>query len=330
MVRRRVAAGVAVVLLILIVLLINGCLKSQRQQSLKDYNRDVSQLAQESDAQVSHPLFSALTDAASKSALDVQEQIDQLLIQAREIAKRANDLSVPGEMAGAQRDLLLALDLRVEGMTKVAALVPTALGGQGKQASTQIAGDMEIFLASDVIYSQRVAPLIQQTLAANGIQGLSTAATRFLPNLGWLEPTTTLSRITGQAASSSQSGETISGHHGSALKGVSVGANTLEPEPALNHINSGSNPTFAVQVEDAGEFPETNVKVDITVTAGGKQFKATHVINKTEPAKTVNVEIPVTGVPLGVAAKVEAQVEPVPGETNHEDTKDTYVAIFGG
>ncbi len=330
MVRRRVAAGVAVVLLILIVLLINGCLKSQRQQSLKDYNRDVSQLAQESDAQVSHPLFSALTNAASKSALDVQEQIDQLLIQAREIAKRANDLSVPGEMAGAQRDLLLALDLRVEGMTKVAALVPTALGGQGKQASTQIAGDMEIFLASDVIYSQRVAPLIQQTLAANDIQGLSTASTRFLPNLGWLEPTTTLSRITGQAASSSQGGETVSGHHGSALKGVSVGANTLEPEPALNHINSGSNPTFAVQVEDAGEFPETNVKVDITVTAGGKQFKATHVINKTEPAKTVNVEIPVTGVPLGVAAKVEAQVEPVPGETNHEDTKDTYVAIFGG
>jgi hypothetical protein len=330
MVRRRVAAGVAVVLLILIVLLINGCLKSQRQQSLKDYNRDVSQLAQESDAQVSHPLFSALTNAASKSALDVQEQIDQLLIQAREIAKRANDLSVPGEMAGAQRDLLLALDLRVEGMTKVAALVPTALGGQGKQASTQIAGDMEIFLASDVIYSQRVAPLIQQTLAANDIQGLSTASTRFLPNLGWLEPTTTLSRITGQAASSSQGGETVSGHHGSALKGVSVGANTLEPEPALNHINSGSNPTFAVQVEDAGEFPETNVKVDITVTAGGKQFKATHVINKTEPAKTVNVEIPVTGVPLGVAAKVEAQVEPVPSETNHEDTKDTYVAIFGG
>ena len=35
-------------------------------------------------------------------------------------------------------------------MTKIAALVPTALGGKSKQASTQIAGDMEIFLASDV------------------------------------------------------------------------------------------------------------------------------------------------------------------------------------
>ena len=108
-------------------------------------------------------------------------------------------------MTGAQRDLLLALDFRAEGVAKVASLVRTALGGQAKQASTLIAGDMEIFLASDVIYSQRVAPLIQQTLAANGIQGQSTAPSRFLPNLGWLEPTTVYARLTGQPAGSSTS-----------------------------------------------------------------------------------------------------------------------------
>jgi hypothetical protein len=65
------------------------------------------------------------------------------------------------------------------------------------------------------------------------------------------------------------------------------------------------------------------------VTAAGKQYKATHVIDKTEPGKTVDAEIPVTGIPIGVAAKIEVQVEPVPGETNHEGTKNTYLAIFG-
>ena len=270
MVRRRVAAGVAVVLLIVIVLVVNGCLKSQQQQALRDYNRNVSQLAQESDEQVSRPLFSALAGAGGKSALSVEVQIDQLRIQAQSLATRAKGLSVPGDMAAAQRDLLLALDLRVEGLTKVAALVPTALGGQGKQASTQIAGDMEIFLASDVIYSQRVAPLIQQTLASNGIHGLSTASSRFLPNLGWLEPTSAISRITGQGASSAKNGAVTPGNHGHALKGVSVGTNTLEAEPALNHISGGSSPTFTVMVENSGEFPETNVKVDVTVTAGGQ------------------------------------------------------------
>ena len=84
-------------------------------------------------------------------------------------------------MSGAQRDLLLALDFRTEGVAKVASLVRTALGGQAKQASTLIAGDMEIFLASDVIYSQRVAPLIQQTLTSNGIQGQSTTPATSCP-----------------------------------------------------------------------------------------------------------------------------------------------------
>ncbi len=136
----------------------------------------MSRIAQESEQQVSKPFFSELTDANSKSALDVENQLDQLHIQAQSQASAAKGLSVPGAMTGAQRDLLLALDFRAEGVAKVASLVRTALGGQAKQASTLIAGDMEIFLASDVIYSQRVAPLIQQTLSDNGIQGQSTAS----------------------------------------------------------------------------------------------------------------------------------------------------------
>jgi hypothetical protein len=328
MVRRRIAAGVAVVLLIVIVLVINGCLKSQKQQSLKDYNRSVAALAQESVSQVAQPLFAALTNAGSKSALDVEVQIDQLRIQAQNMASRAKGLSVPGEMAEAQRDLLLAFDFRVEGMTKIAALVPTALGGQGKQASTEIAGDMEIFLASDVIYSQRVAPLIQQELAAAGIHELTTPPSHFLPNIGWLEPSTVLTRVTGQTASSSQTGQTVTGNHGSALIGVAVGTNTLAPEPTINHITGGGSPTFTVTVENSGEFQETNVKVDITVTAGGKQYKASHVIDKTEPGKKVNVEIPVTGIPLGVAAKIQVNIEGVPGENDLENNKGTFLGIF--
>jgi hypothetical protein len=328
MVRRLVAAGIAIVVFIVLVLLISGCLKSAKVQSLRDYNREVTQLASESETQVSHPLFSALAGAGSKSALDVEVQVDQLRIKAQSIATHAKELSVPGEMVGAQRDFLLTLDFRVEGITKIAALLPTALGGQRKEATEKIAGDMELFLASDVIYSQRVVPLIQQTLVSNGIHGLGTATSRFLANIGWLDPTMALSRITGQSAAASQTG-IAPGNHGDGLVSVSVGANTLEAEPALNHISGGSNPTFTVTVEDAGENTETNVKVDVTVTAGGKQFKASHTINQIQRGQKANVEIPIGGVPLGVAAKIEAYVEPVPGETELENNKKTYLAIFG-
>ncbi len=327
MVRRRIAAGVGVVLLIIIILLINGCLKGQKTDALKSYNHEVSLLAQEFDEHVSRPLFSALSGAGGKSALNVEVQVDQLRVQAQELAKRVKALSAPGGLADAQRDLLLAFDLRTEAVTKVAALTPTALGGQGKQAIGQIAGDMEIFLASDVLYSQRVAPLIQQELKEGGVEGLTTAPSRSLPNIGWLEPTTVENRITGKSSGSTQS-ETVTGNHGSALKGVSVGATALESEPALNHVSGGSNPTFTVQVENSGEATEHNVKVDITVTAGGKQFKASHAIEKTEPGKTVSVDIPVTGVPLGSAAKIETSIEGVPGENDLENNKQTYLAIF--
>jgi hypothetical protein len=326
MVRRRIAAGVGVLLLIVIILVINSCVKGQNAQALKDYNHNVGVIVQEYDEHVSGPLFSSLTGAGGKSALNVEVQIDQLRIQAQNLDTRVKGLSVPGSMASAQRGLLLAFGLRVEAVTKIAALVPTALGGQGKQADTQIAGDMEIFLASDVLYSQRVAPLIGEALNSAGIHGLTTAPSRSLPNIGWLEPTTVTSRISGQATTAN--GQIAAGTHGSSLLGVSVGTNKLAPEPELNHVSGGSNPTFTVEVEDAGTNPETNVKVNVVVTAGGKQFKASHVIEKTEPGKTVSVDIPVTGIPLGEAAKVETKVEPVPGETNAENNKGTFLAVF--
>jgi hypothetical protein len=329
MVRRRVAAAVGVVLLIVIVLVVNGCLKGQKKQALESYNRDVNRITQESDQQVSQPFFAALANANSKSALDVEVQLDQLHILAQNQAASAKGLSAPSSMSGAQRNLLLALNLRAEGVAKVASLVRTALGGQAKQASTPIAGDMEIFLASDVLYSQRIVPLIQETLTGSGVQGQSTSPSSFLPNLGWLEPATVLARLTGQPVSSSQSGQIAPGTHGSALLGVSVGTNALQPEPTLNHVSGGANPTFTAIVEDAGSNPETDVKVNVTITAGGKQYKASHTINSTQPGTKSNVDIPVTGVPLEVASKIEVSVEPVPGETNTENNKASFIAIFG-
>jgi len=327
MVRRRVAAGAAVVLLIIIVLIINGCLKSQKQQSLKDYNHSVSEIARESDTQVSKPLFTALSGAAGKSAIDVQVQVNQLRVEAQKLASRAKELSVPGEMKGAQQNLLSAMNFRVEGITKIAALLPAALGGQGKQVDPKIAGNMEIFLASDVIYSQRVAPLIQESLRSNGIDA-PTQSSRFLPNLGWLEPATVEARLGGKSTTGTE-GAVAPGTHGSALIGTAVGTTTLEPEPTLNHVPGGGSPTFTVTVENTGENQETNVKVDVAVTTAGKQLTGSHVVNSTQPGSKVNVEIPINGVPVGQASKVQVTVEPVPGEASTENNTSTYLAIFG-
>ncbi len=332
MVRRRVAAGVGVVVLVVIVLLIDGCLKSGTEEALRTYNREAGQLVQASDSQVSTPLFTALSGASSASPLAVEEQVDQLRAQAQSQAAQARALSVPGAMAAAQRNLTLVLDLREEALAKIAGLVRTALSGQSQsqQASKEIAGAGEMLLASDVVYSQRVAPLIQQELAADGVHGESTASTQSLPNLGWLDPSTVQQRLTGKSSSSSQSGPIAPGTHGSALTGVSVGSTTLQPEVTgtVNHLATGPAPTFTVAVEDSGSNSETDVGVEVTVTAGGKQYKHTQTIPRTEPGVTAKANVPVEGVPLETAASVKVYVLPVPGETNLENNKGSYLAVF--
>lgn len=328
LVRRRIAAGVGVLLLIVIVLIVNGCLKSGKEQALKDYNHNVGLIVSESVSQVSHPLFAALSSASSKTPLQVETQIAPLISEAKSQASRAKGLSVPGGMGGAQGDLLLVLDLRTEGVEKVSKKLRTALGSQSKQASTEIAGDMESFLASDVIYSQRVAPLIQQTLTSAGIHEQTPATNNFLPNLGWLEPETVAARLTGKGSSSTTNGAVAPGTHGHSITGVSVGATTLQPAPAVSHVSGGANPTFTVMVENGGSNAETNVKVEVTVTSGGKQIKGSHVVNKTEPGSTVPVDIPVVGVALNAASSVTVNVQPVPGETNTENNKGTFDVVF--
>jgi hypothetical protein len=328
MVRRRIAAGVGVVALIVIVLVIDGCLKSGREEALKTYNREVGQLVGESDQQVSGPLFTALAGAAGEPPLNVETKVNELREVAQKQAEQAKRLSVPSEMQAAQRNFTLALDLREEALGKIATLVRQALGGQGKQASTLIAGAMEMLLASDVVYSQRVAPLIQQALAEGGIHELSTAGTQFLANLGWLEPATVEQRLTGKSSGSAQSSQVAPGTHGSALKGVSVGSTALEASPAVNHLSAGANPKFTVMVEDSGSNSETDVKVEVAVTSGDKQYKSARTIAKTEPGVTSNVEVPVEGVPQG-AARISVYVQPVPGETNVENNKGSYLAVFG-
>jgi len=328
LVRRRIAAGVGVALLIVIALLIDGCLKSGKEQALKTYNTRAAGIVRESDEQVSHPFFAALAGAAGKTPLQVEQQLHGLREVAEGQAATAKGLSVPGEMTSAQRYLLLALDLRAEGVSKIAGLAQTALGSQNKQAFTEIAGDMENFLSSDVVYSQRVAPLIQQELSGAGISEQTPSSSSFLPNLGWLDPSTVQARMTGGGSSSSSSSTIAPGTHGHALTGVSVGPTTLQPAPAVNHVSGGANPTFTVQVENSGSNAETNVKVEVTVTSGGVKHKGLHVINKTEPGKTVPVDVPVEGVTRNVASQVLAYIQPVPGESNTENNKQTYDVVF--
>ncbi|MHB8490850.1 MAG: hypothetical protein ACYDA6_01370, partial [Solirubrobacteraceae bacterium] len=195
-VRRRVLAGVGVLALIVVVLLIASLVGGGNQEAIETYNRSVSAIARESSEQVGTPLFEAIAGARGEQGENVTQRINELAREAEMEESKASKLTVPTGMAQAQRNLLLVLDLRLEGIAKIQAHIGEALSAQSTstEAYKQLAGAMEIFLTSDVVYSQRVAPFIQEALSANGAGGQTTSASQFLPNLGWLETSTLAAR----------------------------------------------------------------------------------------------------------------------------------------
>src|SRR5215213_8571793 len=165
--RRALAIGGLIVLLIVLFLAVRSCASSRKENALKDYNREVSSIVRESDTQVGAPFFELLGQAGEESPQDLQTNISGYRVQAEAQLKQARSLDVPGEMKGAQQALLMALEFRRDGLGFIAERIRTALGDEGDTANKavrEIAGQMQVFLTSDVLYQARSVPFIKRAL----------------------------------------------------------------------------------------------------------------------------------------------------------------------
>jgi hypothetical protein len=326
---------------VLIVVLVHGCLNSQKIAGLKDYNRNVRAIVQQSDDEVGKQLFTQLAGAASRQAAtgqsSVQDSLNQLNIAAGEQLSHAQSLDVPDEMKQAQNALVLSLSLRHDAITKIAQLIQQALGSQAAgDAVNQIAGQMRALDASEVLYSQRVAAYIIKALKQNGIAVGSAGEqvlldSNFLPNLSWTDPTYVATQIGASAASTGQAnGKPAPGTHGHQLDSVSVGSNTLSSGGVANHIPASPAPVFTVKFTNGGQNPETNVKVQLTISGcGANPIKLTGTVASTTPGNQASVQVPMTSAaPTCGPVTIEATVVPVLGEKDASNNTQSYSAIF--
>jgi hypothetical protein len=332
LIRRIVALGAVAIILLIIILGFKSCRDSAHKNSLRDYNTNVATIVKESDEQVGKPLFELLQSTTDQSAVSQETQINQYRVVAEDQADRARNLSVPGDMASAQRDLLMTLDFRAEALGAIADKIRTALGSENaasRQATSEIAGQMQKLLASDVIYSQRTAPLIKEELDANGITGQTISASKFLPNLGWLDPDTVAARIGGTGSTGTKT-PTTPGPHGHGLTSTAIGDTTLQPSPAINRVAAGSAPTFVVSFQNQGASDEVNVKVTVRITEQGqKAIVVTKTVPQTKAGATSSVDIPLgQSPPIGTPVTVKVTVGKVPGEETVTNNTSSYTVLF--
>jgi hypothetical protein len=334
-VRQAVAAIGLIVVLLLLVFVVKGCRSSAKENALKDYNREVATIANGSSREVGTEFFRLLGQGGSESPQDLQTAISSFRVQANTQLKQAEGMSVPDEMRGAHQSLLMALEWRRDGLDYIAQRIRTALGDSGDAADAaiqQIAGQMEVFLASDVAFKTRVRPSIKAALDADEIGGQDIATSVFLPSIEWLQPDVVAQQLGQQlsAGAGRNSNEpTGPGLHGTNIDSVSYGDTTLQPDTP-NQLTYAADSTFAVKFTNGGDNDEFDVKVTVRIEGGsGKPITLTDSIDQIAPkaAATANLALEKPP-PLGAAVTITVKVAPVPGEEKTDNNQAEYQGIF--
>jgi hypothetical protein len=331
MVRRTIAAGAGVLVVILLVLGVRGCLDARKERAIKDYVRDVGALVQESDQQ-SKQLFDLLSSSGGREqAVDVENALNGFRVQSAQLVDRARDTDHPGEVDQAQRYLLETLEFRRDGMAKIADSLPQALGDQERREGTDaVTAQMQSFLTSDVVYSQRFVPNIQEVLSDEDLTGeVRIPRSQFLPDIEWLQPSFVSDRV-GRIRTGRGGDEQASpGLHGNGLAGVTLGGQTLSPGGAAPSIKLSGDLSFDVQVANQGENTETDVVVRITVGRGDDAVELEETLDTIAAGETKTVKVPLADQPpTGQNVPITVEVEPVPGEDKTDNNKQSYSAIF--
>lgn len=319
MLRRGLALGGGLVVLILIVLGVKGCLDARANRELSDYARNVTQIVEETN-QTSESFFGKLSDPGSLSVTDFTAEVNADRSAMDNYASRIDGLSAPGDMGRAQNALELTYELRASAMTEIANKMPTALAERGSaKAIASITRQMRKLLAADTIYAAIVRPEINGVLAHNGIEGSDVPESVFLPDENkWLEEDSIASAV--GTVSGSSSGET-EGVHGLGLAGVSVNGTELGEEAVGIAAEEGAE--VEVTVENQGESTENGVTV--TVTAGGTEVQED--IETIGAGETGTASILLTPTPSGEVT-LEVKVDPVPGEKVTENNEASYTVVF--
>jgi len=333
MIRRAVAAGLGLLILVLLVIAVKSCRDSAHENALRDYNRQISAIGDDSARQVGAPFFQLLTEGGAPQ--DLQTNISSYRVQAEQQYDQAARLDVPGDMKGAQQSALMALEWRRDGLEKIASQITNALGDQGETtdaAIKSIAGQMQVFLASDVAWQTRVVPFIKNALDKGGVAGQRIGSSQFLPDLDWLQPTT-IASVLDQTLTSGGSGgsgqPTGPGLHGTGIDSTTYGDTTLQPG-TTNRLTYQPNQPFVVKFTNQGENDEFDIKVTLRISGeSGNPITLSKTVPKLAPQEQATVELPLDRTPpLGAAATIRAQVAKVPGEEKTDNNRSEYPALF--
>lgn len=320
-------------ILILIVVGIHGCSVNAGNNALKSYSDSVDRLIIASN-QNGQQFFRLLSGGGgSSNQTNLVSQVDATRIAADNQYARAQGLSAPSQLKQAQQYLVSAMQKRRDGITNIAAQLPSALQSSTATAAiNKIAEEMARLYASDVDYKDYALPMIEAALrnagiAVGGINGEPVDTVQFVPSLQWLTPAYVASQLHATLPSSSGSPAPPPGTPvGHALNSCSVGSATLSTTTATT-LPAGAAPTLTCSVTNDGQVTETNVLVKASI--GGTSITGQGTIPQTKPGQQYNVQISLASAPPNGTYNLTVTVQHVPGEKTFTHNTQIFPVTFG-
>ena len=329
MTRRTIAGALALLVLLALVFGVRGCLNSRKERAIEDYADSAAVLVQDSNQQ-SDQLFRLLQGSGGPDqAVSAQNSVNGFRVQSAQLVDRARDLDVPDEVSQSHRYLLETLEFRRDGLARVAADLPDALGDESRrQGSDGVAAQMQVFLASDVIYAGRFRPALSKVLADEDIGGVRVPASAFVPDIDWLQPSRVADAVSGLRTGTGSEDDTAGGLHGNGLVGVALGGTALTPGGG-GTVQLTTGLEFDVQVANQGDSTETDVKVTVRVGEGADASEFTGTLDTIAAGETKSVTVALDEQPpTGQNVPIEVEVEPVAGEEKTDNNSQSYSVIF--
>jgi hypothetical protein len=203
---------------------------------------------------------------------------------------------------------------------------------------------MDMINASDVLYSVRVQPLIEQALVNDGIQvngvgaggvslgGENVVSSQFLPNQSWTISGYVQGRILG--STTPQLGGTLSaGTHGHKIISVMAGSTVLTPAPGSSTINSISyakDLQYTVSFENDGENDQFDVITKLTLSSASTPTLTTQTSTReTQPGQTYSATLAFQTAPIeNTTLRLTATIERVQGEKSIANNTLTFLVDF--
>ncbi|MBM3634827.1 MAG: hypothetical protein FJW99_06015 [Actinobacteria bacterium] len=329
------AVGGAIVLIVVLVLVVRGCQRSQLEDSYGSYMGDVTTIVTASGKE-SDALQEVLLNKNGAKAPELQVQVREIADQAEGLVGQANALSPPDSLSAPNQSLVTALQYRVTGLKALADALPSVVESQNRAyASATLASAMQRFLASDVLYQDSFVGPSKRALADADITGVQVPDRQFFlsgvradqaspTGAGQLIPA--LQR-TGTADGTGTS--TTGGLHGTGIASVQALPQGVQLQAGTDtEIQASDKLEWQVTVENAGDFAESNVIVRVTFASDASPKDAQTVekeITAIQSGEQQSVTLPGPKSPtFGEPSTLKVEVVPVPGEEKTDNNRAEY------